>query len=76
VLDDAGATIGRLTAREASRLIKAGVANKGMVAKLEACRAALRGGVGDVLIGNGRQLRFEQLPAAKAPETACTQVVR
>ena len=76
VLDDQGATIGRLTSREAARLIKAGVANKGMVAKLEASRAALRGGVSDVLIGNGRQLRFERLATAKAPEAGCTQVVR
>ena len=55
VLDDTGATIGRLSARSAARLIKAGTANKGMVAKLESCRRALRGGVRDVLIVNGRE---------------------
>lgn len=55
VLDDAGATIRRMGARDAARLIKSGTANKGMVAKLEACRRALRGGVRDVLIVNGRE---------------------
>jgi len=75
VLDDAGQTIARLDARAAGRLIKAGTANKGMVAKLEACRAALRKGVGDVLIANGRDVAFETLAAAKGPLAGCTQVV-
>ncbi len=65
VLDEQGATIARLTARDASRMIKAGTANKGMVAKLQACTAALMQGVGDVLIANGRSLDFEQLAAAR-----------
>ena len=47
-------------------MIKAGTANKGMVAKLEACRSALRHGVGDVLIANGRECEFGQLAAASA----------
>jgi acetylglutamate kinase len=55
VLDEAGSTIGRLTPRAAARLIKQGTASHGMIAKLEACRAALRGGVRDVLIVNGRE---------------------
>jgi len=75
VLDDAGQTIARLDARAAARLIKAGTANKGMIAKLEACRAALRKGVGDVLIANGRDVAFETLAAAKGPLSGCTQVV-
>ena len=45
VLDAEGQTIARLSARDAARLIRTGTANKGMVAKLEACRAALRKGV-------------------------------
>jgi acetylglutamate kinase len=76
VLDEQGGTIERLSAREASRMIRAGTANKGMVAKLEACRAALRGGVADVLIGNGRQIDFDSLAGAKAPLAGCTQVVK
>jgi len=76
VLDEAGATIARLTVRDAGRLIKAGTANKGMVAKLQACRTAVRRGVGDVVIANGRQVRFDTLTAATTPPAGCTQVVR
>jgi acetylglutamate kinase len=76
VLDADGQTIEQLTARGAARLIKAGTANKGMIAKLEACRAALRRGVGDVLIANGRDVRLDTLAGARAPLAGCTQVVR
>lgn len=76
VLDEAGHTIDRLTARDAARMITAGTANKGMVAKLQACRAALQRGVGDVVIANGRQARLETLAATKPSLEACTQVVR
>lgn len=76
VLDAAGATIPRLTTAAASRLITAGTANKGMVAKLEACRVAVRQGVGDVVIANGRQVDFGQLVGARPTLTGCTQVVR
>ena len=48
-------------------MIKSGAANKGMVAKLEACRAALRKGVGDVLIANGREVALDTLAAATGP---------
>jgi acetylglutamate kinase len=63
VLDEAGATI------------KAGTANKGMVAKLQACTAALKRGVGDVLIANGRNLDFVRLAAAQHAQSGTTQVV-
>jgi acetylglutamate kinase len=76
VLDADGRTIGKLTSREAARLVKAGTANKGMVAKLQACRDALRQGVGDVLVANGRRLEFETLGDSKVPQADCTQVVR
>ncbi len=76
VLDERGHTIGRMTGREAARLIKAGTANKGMVAKLQACRAALAGGVRDVVIANGRQTKFDALAVDTAPGGGCTQVVR
>jgi acetylglutamate kinase len=76
VLDEEGVTIARLTARSAASLIKVGTANKGMVAKLEACRAALRKGVGDVLIANGREVPLGTLAGARAPVPGCTQVVR
>jgi acetylglutamate kinase len=76
VLDEAGRTIERLDSRHAARLIKSGTANRGMVAKLEACRNALRHGVGDVLIANGREVALDTLSVAKAPLAGCTQVVR
>ena len=53
-----------------------GTANKGMVAKLQACRAALQQGVGDVVIANGREVQLETLADAQAPLAGCTQVVR
>ena len=76
VLDAEGQTIERLTSRAAARLIRTGAAHRGMVAKLEACRAALRQGVGDVLIVNGRNVRIEVLAPGRAPLPGCTQVVR
>lgn len=75
VLDAEGRTIPQLTTRDAARLIKAGTANKGMVAKLQACQTALRRGVGDVMIANGREVRLEAL-AGGVPSSGCTQVVR
>lgn len=75
VLDEQGGTIARLTAREATRMIKAGTANKGMVAKLQACTTALKRGVGDVLIANGRTIEFDQLAAAHYAQGGTTQVV-
>jgi acetylglutamate kinase len=76
VLDTAGRTIDRLTTSAANRLIKSGTANKGMVAKLQACRAALQHGVGDVVIANGREVRLEVLASGTHVPASCTQVVR
>jgi acetylglutamate kinase len=84
VLDAGGRTITRLTSRAAAQLIKTGTASKGMVAKLEACRAALRRGVGDVVIASGRDVALEALApglhsrraGASAAPPGCTQVVR
>jgi acetylglutamate kinase len=80
VLDEHGQTIARMTGREAARLIKAGTANKGMVAKLQACRAALAGGVRDVVIANGRNSRLDKVALdgtlSDADAKGCTQVVR
>ena len=76
VLDEQGQTIERLTTRDAARLVKAGTANKGMVAKLQACRAALQAGVGDVVIADGRKTRLGTLADSSTPLTGCTQVVR
>ena len=76
VLDAEGRTIAKLTRRDAAQLVKTGTANKGMVAKLQACRAALQQGVGDVVIAGGREVKLEALADAKASLAGCTQVVR
>jgi acetylglutamate kinase len=76
VLGEDGSTLAHLSARDASRLIRHGTANKGMVAKLHACRSAVQNGVGDVIIGNGRRLRFETLATRRPALDGCTQVVR
>ena len=76
MLDETGSTIPMLTARDAARLIRQGTANKGMVAKLHACRAAVQQGVGDVVIGNGRTFRFDSLATRRPLLDGCTQVVR
>ena len=77
VLDESGRTIERLNARGAARMIRTGAANKGMVAKLQACRAAIRKGVGDVLIASGREVALETLAPGRtsSPVAGCTQVV-
>ena len=64
VLDEAGATIPSLEPRAIARLIASGVASKGMAAKLNACRAAVKGGVREVRIVDGRDPR--RLAAAVA----------
>ncbi len=76
VLDSDGNTIARMTGRDAARLIRTGTANKGMVAKLQACRAALAGGVGDVVIANGRETRLDAVAVDTTLPAGCTQVVR
>lgn len=54
VLDARGATIERLDALSLDATIADGTATAGMIAKLIACRSALRAGVGDVRIVDGR----------------------
>jgi acetylglutamate kinase len=76
VLNEQGETIERLTTRDAARMVKTGTANKGMVAKLQACRAALQAGVGDVVIANGRRTRLGTLADSSTRLAGCTQVVR
>jgi acetylglutamate kinase len=74
VLDDQGHTIPRLSSRDAARLINRGTANAGMVAKLQACRAAVRGGVDDVLIVNGRESALDGLDTPMSTRSH-TQVI-
>jgi acetylglutamate kinase len=64
VLDGPGRTIPKLEEAAERELAAAGTINRGMLAKLQACRAALAGGVGDVAIVDGRDA--EHLTAALA----------
>lgn len=54
VLDKKNQTIPRLDKERIEKLIKSGTANAGMVAKLKACQAALKGGAKNVVIVDGR----------------------
>jgi len=54
VLDKRNATIARLDTERIEKLVKSGTANAGMVAKLAACQAALKGGAKNVAIVDGR----------------------
>ena len=57
VLDGAGATIAQLTEDDIQALTASGTAHSGMVAKLNACRHALAGGVQEVAIVAGRGVK-------------------
>jgi acetylglutamate kinase len=54
VLDGGGSTIPSLGLETERALADAGTINRGMLAKLQACREALSGGIGDVAIVDGR----------------------
>ena len=54
VLDKSNKTIVRLDTERIEKLVNSGTANAGMVAKLAACKAALKGGAKNVAIVDGR----------------------
>jgi acetylglutamate kinase len=54
VLDKKNETIPKLDRERIEKLVKSGTANAGMVAKLAACQAALKGGAKSVVIVDGR----------------------
>lgn len=71
VLDAAAATVPLLELPAIDRLIGAGTATAGMVAKLRACAHALAHGVGDVVIVDGRdRTALETTAAGQTPATA------
>jgi acetylglutamate kinase len=57
VLGADGLTIAYLTPDEIDRMTASGAAHSGMIAKLAACRRALDGGVADIAIVSGRDVR-------------------
>jgi acetylglutamate kinase len=89
VLDDRGRTMPELDPPAIERLIGGGTATAGMIAKLRACEQALNGGVGDVVIVDGRDrvalglaaagelmpAAGESTPAASESTPAATRLV-
>ncbi len=78
VLDERGATLPVLEASAVARLVGAGTATAGMIAKLRACEHALAGHVDDVVIVDGRDgtaLVQAAMPEHDAPASA-TRLVR
>jgi len=77
VLDEQGQTIPRLDPRDIRALVKAGTASAGMVAKLTACEGAVRSGVRDVLIVDGRdRKRLVQALEGDVAASGGTRVTR
>ena len=62
VFDAAGVTCERLQAGDARRMMEAGTARGGMVAKLRACLQAIDGGVREVRIVDGRAAEYATAP--------------
>jgi acetylglutamate kinase len=75
VLDAAGATVPELDPAAVERLIGGGTATAGMVAKLRACEEAIAGGVGDVVIVDGRDREALGVVAGGGPAATATRVV-
>jgi acetylglutamate kinase len=68
VLGAKGATVPKLDLDEIEKLIESGTATAGMVAKLRACRKAVKGAVRDVVIADGRAPRkLSALVSGTAP---------
>ena len=76
VLDERGRTIPLLEATAIARLIEAGTATSGMVAKLQASAHALKGGVGDVMIVDGRDRAALEAAALDGAPTGATRLVQ
>jgi acetylglutamate kinase len=73
VLDDRGNTVALLDPAAIAKLVTGGTATAGMIAKLRACEDALAGGVGDVVIVDGRNgdaLRASCVAAGAVPPSA------
>jgi acetylglutamate kinase len=76
VLDAQGQTIDALNGRATSALVASGTATAGMVAKLAACRSALKGGVKDVTIVDGRVPARLVRALSGAATDATTQITK
>jgi acetylglutamate kinase len=66
VLDGDGRPLATLAIEDIDALAASGTAHSGMIAKLQACRRALLGGVDDVLVASGRGSgALEQAPGTR-----------
>ena len=74
VLDETGATVALLDPAAIARLVAAGTANAGMIAKLRACEHALKNGVDDVVIVDGRDRDALRAAASGAVPASATRV--
>ncbi len=74
VLDERGTTVPLLDPASIARLVAAGTANAGMIAKLRACEHALGGGVDDVVIVDGRDRDSLRAAASGTVPAAATRV--
>jgi acetylglutamate kinase len=75
VLDKKNETIAKLDGERIEKLVKSGTANAGMVAKLAACQAALKGGAKSVAIVDGRSPARLVKALAGEKTSATTKVV-
>jgi acetylglutamate kinase len=75
VLDEAGATVAVLDPAAIARLVAAGTANAGMIAKLRACEHALKNGVDEVAIVDGRDRDALRAAASGQVPASATRVV-
>lgn len=75
VLDKRNETIPKLDQERIEKLVKSGTANAGMVAKLTACQAALKGGAKNVVIVDGRAPRRLVKALMGEKTSATTKVV-
>jgi acetylglutamate kinase len=74
VLNERGETASLLGPEAVEALIASGTATAGMVAKLNACTEALAGGVGDVVIVDGRDGMALEAAALGSPPSTATRI--
>jgi acetylglutamate kinase len=75
VLDGSGQTMPLLESSAIAQMVTSGTATAGMIAKLRACERALAGGVGDVLIVDGRDGGAIEAAAAGDVPASATRVI-
>ena len=76
VLDERGATVAGLDPSDIARLIGAGTATAGMIAKLRACEEALAHGVGEIVIVDGRDAASLEAAVVERTPSNATRIGR